>query len=124
MIHKRNMNEDALYLAVGKAIAVRRDELELTQQALADAVGLSRASLANIETGRQKILLHYLYRIAATLKVPRIEDLLPVSVQPIEFSKPENLAIKGDVLNERQRAEVEAFVSLSTSKKRVGKGKQ
>lgn len=124
MIHKQGMNEDALYLAVGKAIAVRRDELNLTQQTLADAVGLSRASLANIETGRQKILLHYLYRIAAVLKVPRIEELLPANVQPTEFSKLEDLAIGGDVLNEKQKAEVEAFFAKTTPKRRTGRSKQ
>ena len=124
MIHKQGMDENDLYLAVGKAIAVRRDELNLTQQTLAERVGLSRASLANIETGRQKILLHYLYRIAAALRVSRIEELLPTNVQPTEFSKPEDLAIGGDTLNEKQKAEVEAFFAKSTPKRRPGRNKQ
>lgn len=43
----------------------------LTQQQLADKIGLSRGSVANIETGRQQMLLHQLRDIA---RAPPLRD--------------------------------------------------
>lgn len=116
------MNEDALYRAVGKAIAIRRDELGFTQSDIAKKVGLSRASLANIETGRQKILLHYLYQIAAELDLA-VDALLPVQTQPAKKKPQPKLAIGGDELNAAQMAEVTAFYAASMPKPRAGKAK-
>lgn len=68
--------------AFGKAIALRRDELSLTQAELASRVGMSRASIANIERGRQNVLLHHVYDLAAALKMAKVGDLLPQPPQP------------------------------------------
>src|SRR5690348_7091597 len=65
-------------LAFGKAVALRRDELDLTQAELARQVGISRASIANIEKGRQNVLLHHVYDLADALKMTKVGDLLPV----------------------------------------------
>jgi len=116
------MNEGALYRSVGRAIAIRRDELQLTQSELAKRVKLSRASLANIETGRQKILLHYLYRIASELELTRIEALLPSQIQPSAPLPTETLEIGGEQLNNKQRAEVTAFFAQATPKRRNIRG--
>lgn len=42
---------------------------QLTQEALARRVGLSRASVANIERGRQRVPLHMLYLLGQALGV-------------------------------------------------------
>jgi len=53
------MAEEAIYKAFGRAVATRRRKLELTQgRACKPRVGMSRASVANIESGRQSVLLH------------------------------------------------------------------
>jgi len=52
------MNPDPRYQQFGEAMALRRQELDMTQADLAVRVGLSRASIANIERGRQSVLLH------------------------------------------------------------------
>jgi transcriptional regulator with XRE-family HTH domain len=112
------MNEGDLYRSVGQAIALRRRELKRTQDEIAATVGLSRASLANIETGRQKILLHYLYRLAIALELPGIEALLPAqTVIPTTVPVPQ-LPIKGEELSRKQEAEVLAFVANSSTRKR------
>ncbi|MGO9684980.1 MAG: helix-turn-helix domain-containing protein, partial [Beijerinckiaceae bacterium] len=41
-----------VYKLLGSRAARRRDELRLTQAEVANQIGLSRASLANLETGR------------------------------------------------------------------------
>lgn len=48
----------------------------MKQEELAARVGISRASLANIERGRQSVLVHHLYAIAKALSLAPA-DLLP-----------------------------------------------
>jgi transcriptional regulator with XRE-family HTH domain len=101
------MDERELYRELGRAIAGRRKHLEFTQQAVAKRAGMSRASLANIEVGRQKVLVHQLYGLAAALSLDSPARLLPVGrLEP----KP----VLGDVaiisetdLNQLQRAQIE-----------------
>jgi len=54
----------------------RRRRLELPQADLARRLGISRATLANIETGRQRILVHQLYSLAKALEM-KLAELLP-----------------------------------------------
>ena len=49
----------------------------MKQVEVAAQIGLTRASLANIEKGRQKVMLHQIYRIAEALKIESIVDLIP-----------------------------------------------
>jgi transcriptional regulator with XRE-family HTH domain len=70
------MKYDELYDQLGTLIRSRRKKLLLTQQDLAARIGISRASLANIETGRQKVLVHQLYSLATALYLAP-SDLLP-----------------------------------------------
>ena len=51
----------------------------MNQAEIAQAIGLTRASIANIETGRQRIPLHHLYSLARALKVD-VYALLPTAV--------------------------------------------
>jgi transcriptional regulator with XRE-family HTH domain len=71
------MIKNPINVAFGKAVAQRREELELTQADLAGLVGVSRASIANIEKGRQNVLLHHVYDLAAALEMPKVGDFLP-----------------------------------------------
>lgn len=63
------MKIEPIYPAIGKAIAERRVDLGLTQGQLAERLEISRPSLANIEAGRQRMLVHQVYEIAAALHV-------------------------------------------------------
>jgi transcriptional regulator with XRE-family HTH domain len=65
-----------VYIEAGRRIQDARKKAGITQERLADAVGLSRASMSNIERGRHKILLHVLEDIARALAVD-LHDLLP-----------------------------------------------
>ena len=57
-----------LYAAIGASIRKARDDHGLTQEKLAEKVGISRSSLTNIEIGRQRVQVHLLYRIADALE--------------------------------------------------------
>src|SRR5208283_2368585 len=71
------MSDMDVYKLLGSRAATRRKQLKLKQEEVARQIGLSRASLANLETGRQKILLHHVYKLAAALELRSILDLIP-----------------------------------------------
>jgi transcriptional regulator with XRE-family HTH domain len=74
------MNSDELYCALGLLIAEHRKRARMTQQSLAVALGLSRASVANIERGKQGVLLHVIFKIASILNLSVLE-LIPSAHQ-------------------------------------------
>lgn len=65
-----------LYYYIGNKIAELRKKNNITQSNLADKINISRASVVNIEKGRQHAPLHLLWTIAENLNVS-IETLLP-----------------------------------------------
>lgn len=73
------IDEKRLYTALGERIRSAREGHptgRMTQADLADAVGLERTSITNIEKGNQKIPVHMLYRLCQVLRIP-ISEILP-----------------------------------------------
>jgi transcriptional regulator with XRE-family HTH domain len=70
------MDLETLYAEFGRRVKQLRERQGLTQVRLAEALGMSRTSITNIEVGRQRVLLHQLLRLAEILKVHPV-DLLP-----------------------------------------------
>jgi len=92
------MKSSNLYIELGILVRKNRDRLKLTQETLAERVGLSRTSITNIESGRQKILLHHLFLLAEALSVSP-QALLPTiqpknQVEQIEQTLPKYLSRK------------------------------
>lgn len=67
---------EAVYCLVGKELARLREERGVSQHELGTFAGLTRASVANIEKGRQRVHIHQLYLIADYLNIS-LADLLP-----------------------------------------------
>lgn len=61
------------YVRFGALVAERRHALGWLQQDLADKVGLSRGSVANIETGRQRILMTDVCDFAKVLRLDPVK---------------------------------------------------
>ncbi len=72
---------ERIYKAFGARVRARRDDLELTQLELSKRIGLTRGSVANIEAGRQSVLLHQFLDIAAALDLPP-DQLVPADTKP------------------------------------------
>lgn len=98
------MNEWSIYVALGEAVATRRKKLGLTQTDVAAIVGLSRASVANIECGRQKVLLHHVYLLAQALKLPSIMSLVPNALLRVDSGI--DVDISRDDMSDKQKAQV------------------
>jgi transcriptional regulator with XRE-family HTH domain len=67
---------ETIYKTVGRRVKRARSGANLTQDDLAQKISLSRTSIANLERGRQRIMVHCLDEIANALNVP-ISSLLP-----------------------------------------------
>lgn len=98
------MDAEALYRHIGATIKLKRKQLGLTQEQLAARMATSRASLANVETGRQNVLVHQLYSFAENLDL-KIEDLLPPVFNPDSASSPSDFPLPKD-LNRVQREQI------------------
>jgi len=59
---------EPVYQKFGCRVLAHRARCGMTQQCLADAVGLSRGSIANIELGRQRVPIHWVYIFAAAFR--------------------------------------------------------
>jgi len=74
----------AFYRPIADAIILARNNAlpKITQKQLAKRAGFSRALVANIELGRQQILVHVLVRIAKALNVSLKELLKNIKLKP------------------------------------------
>ena len=109
------MDEEELYASLGRNLSARRRELRKTQAEIAKAIGLSRASLANIERGKQKVLLNQVYRLANALELDDVRVLLPLGKISLKAAVPfdDSLVINEpeEGLTANQRRDVERLFS-------------
>lgn len=79
------IDNDRLYTVIGRRFRDIRTnpEKKLTQEQLADILGLERTSITNIEAGKQKPSIHVIYHLCAHFSLG-IEDFLP----PIDQVRP------------------------------------
>src|ERR1700720_1113824 len=85
------MSKEILYEKLGRAIRSRREALKMTQSDLAKYLELSRASITNIELGKQSVLVDQLFRFAEALKTEP-SNLLPSGSLEPQPSKTEALS--------------------------------
>lgn len=74
------MKHDALYHQFGRFVRAHRLAKGLSQEKLASRLKLSRTSITNIERGKQRVLLHQVFEIAAALDISP-EALVPTMAQ-------------------------------------------
>ena len=114
------MTPHSIYKDIGSLIKARRKTLGLKQEKLSGALGISRGSLANIETGRQSILVHQLYHFAKALELSPA-DLLPL--QTTEAAKIESTDWPlPNGLKAEQKEQIAKFLSNATTTNSVKSG--
>ena len=86
-----------LYQLIGEEVNRLRRALGLTQAALASRAKVARASIANLESGRQKVPLEQLVKIAGALDVD-YRALLP---EPIRLESPQAERITPDSVGKK-----------------------
>ena len=103
------MRPTDIYREVGRNIRRYRAGAHRTQAQLASEIGISRASLANMEAGRQQVLLHHLYAIADVLDLDSPGALMPAPSPQDADSV--DLPLPAEGLSQRQRQEVLRLMS-------------
>lgn len=105
------MDERAIYDALGEAMLVRRKRLNLTQAQVAKKIGVSRESVANMEAGRQRVLLHHVYGLMQALELKAITDLIPATLPKALGETAMVLEVSGDPVSDTQKSEIERLLS-------------
>jgi transcriptional regulator with XRE-family HTH domain len=82
-------NRDEFYRDVGIRLQIARKRKNLTQQELAAAVGVPRATYANLESGRQRATLDVIWKVAAVLRLS-LDTLVPEAINAPSPSDREN----------------------------------
>lgn len=112
-------SEEKFYEEIGERIRNFRLKAGINQEVFSELVNMTRASVVNIEKGRQRPSLYLLIRIAGILKVDYI-DLIPYELNikrlPIEENKYKevdfgSIIASSDVdLNERVKSSMNQFI--------------
>jgi transcriptional regulator with XRE-family HTH domain len=105
---------DQLYREFGRILRQRRKEARLTQDDVANRVGLSRTSITNIEQGRQHVSLHMLYGLADAIGA-QPHDLLPQKSILQKSSELEKKLVKME-LPEEGKDWIRRLMSKTTAK--------
>ena len=113
------VRDEEIYRILGQQIAARRRYLKMTQSALADKVHMSRASIANIESGRQNVLLHHLYRFAKALNISEVADLLPVPTPVHPDNELLGVSFSDENISEANKALMSGLVSMALSQRKA-----
>ena len=108
------MKHGELYDRLGALIRSRRKKLLLTQHDLAARIGISRASLANIETGRQTVLVHHLYAFATALDLSPSDLLPPIAAK--ESSSDWSMLSLPDDLKVEQKKQIARLLDAARTK--------
>ena len=73
---------DWIYQEFGRRLRSARKAAQLTQEALAERVSMSRTSITNIEKGRQHIPLHTFFKLATAVGIPPGRLLPEKQIEP------------------------------------------
>lgn len=112
------MRDREIYEALGQQIAARRNALNLRQRDLAEKVEMSRASVANIERGRQSMPVHHLYRFAEALEIRDVVELLP-PIPAGRSSEDELLGLSFSMeISEKSKAAMSKLLSRELSQRK------
>lgn len=116
-------DEKKFYQQVGELIKSSRIRSEKSHENVASYVGLSRASIINIENGRQKILLHTLLDVADFLGI-KVTELIPAKQGAAsEINNDVKSKINKRIGSESQVIKMEGFINLSSSKNQTDESK-
>ena len=111
-------NQGKFYLELGSAIREARKNIEYSQEYVSLKVGKSRASIVNIEKGRQHPPPHLIWELAELLKV-KVSELIPKFTALDEneinnvFERKINKTAEMGRINEDSRKKINSFVTKS-----------
>lgn len=97
-----------IYRAIGSAVKDLRRQSNMTQQEVADAIGMSRASVANIERGEQRVFVDQLFDFVKIFDVAGLDSIIQHERGNAATRGP--VPLSGDTLKRRQIRQVKSVV--------------
>lgn len=89
---------EPIYLTLGQRVIDERMRAGWTQADLACQVRLGRASIANVETGRQRLMLHQVELLAQVFDVS-ISDMIGCDAPNAKRLRAENAELRKRIMN-------------------------
>jgi transcriptional regulator with XRE-family HTH domain len=114
------MSEMDLYGQLGRKVAAARKTLGLTQAELAARLSLTRASVANIETGRQRVMLHDVFALVEALEGKSILEFVP---ERIPKATVQDVVFAGDEASKEEERVMLQMIALATAGSRPRRAK-
>lgn len=111
-IQNASMDDMDVYMQFGRKVAAARKSKGMTQADLAKRVAFTRASVANIETGRQRVMLHDVFAIVAALGGQSILDFVPERIAPESMR---DVAFVGDGASKEDELAMLQIIELATT---------
>lgn len=110
-------DKERFYANIGESIKAARTKAKLSQAELAKNISMSRASVVNIEKGRQHPPLHLIWTLADILKVPLIKlipdfQLSDNEINPF-FEKAMEKTTQLGFIHEESAEKISSFISKS-----------
>jgi DNA-binding XRE family transcriptional regulator len=81
------IDDRMFYVYFGRQVRKARLDQGLTQSEVAKFLGLTRASIANVESGRQRLLVHQVVQLSSLLAVGLTDLVPPLSRPEIEAAE-------------------------------------
>ena len=103
------MDQKVFYRKIGENLRRLRNGARLTQDGLASNISVSRATIANMETGRQAMSAYQLVRIAHALNLPSLDDLF--DLRPRESDDGDSVLFRPPEIAMGARTQIAGFVS-------------
>lgn len=110
------MNDMDIYGQLGRKVAAARKSRGMTQADLAARISTTRASIANIETGRQRVMLHDVFALVEALGGRSILDFIPERVAP---ESTRDVAFAGDGASKEDERAMLQMIDLATAGTRL-----
>jgi transcriptional regulator with XRE-family HTH domain len=103
------IDDDLLYIEIGKKIRQFREQRNLTQEELGKTISVSRASIANYENSNQAIYISDLYKIADAFGID-VGDILPSLKEIKSKSQPEALLDQAKDLKAYEKKQIKELI--------------
>ena len=103
------MNQTFFNERIGENLRRIRNTARMTQGEVAQLTDMSRASIANMETGRQAMSAYQAMRIASALKLASVEELF--DMRPLTDNDGDAKIYRAPVIEDRARTHLNGFMS-------------
>lgn len=107
--------DHVFYSVLGERIRIARKEKGIDQESFARSIGLTRASMVNIEKGRQRPSIYQIWMMARILNIQLTELIPPVDLYTqIDIWKEK---VSNHIKDEGQQKYILEFISVTRNNK-------